>query len=159
MPWYFFLVFPQLKKCTLTISSAVFVNCNAMSDPDLDKIRFHLFLTAFTRGGGEGAQEEKRGLNQSQQEGTKKPQYLNSHKIFFVICIFYCKKKRTEETGMEEVLCLNHFQCFLSKPSEQLLADTPIPLILYLFLHQCREWVVTPYILVQMEDDLEFSIV
>lgn len=54
--------------------------------------------------------------------------------------------------------CLNHLQCFLSKPSEQLLADIPIPLILYLLLHQCRESVVTPYILAQVEDDLEFPI-
>lgn len=44
-----------------------------MSDPDLDKIRFPLFWAVFTRGGGEGTQEEKRVLNQSQEESTKKP--------------------------------------------------------------------------------------
>lgn len=54
-----------------------------MNDPDLDKIRFHLFLRASTKGGDEGTLQEQRGLNQNQQEGTKKPQYPNFHKNLF----------------------------------------------------------------------------
>lgn len=74
MPCYFSLFFPSLKKLPLQFFVGFFlVICNAMSDPDLDKIRFPLFWTVFTRGGGEGTQEEKRVLNQSQEESTKKP--------------------------------------------------------------------------------------
>jgi len=60
---------------------------------------------------------------------------------------------------MEEVLGLNHLQCFLNKQSGYLLACITIPLILYLLLHHCREWVITPYVLAQQEDNQEFLIV
>lgn len=101
MPCCFYFVLPQLKNFTLTISrkplGIFFVNSNAMSDPDLDKVRFLTFFWEPLQEVGVKQQWRntggERGLNQNQQESTRKAQYSNSHKMIFFVYIFHCKKK------------------------------------------------------------------
>lgn len=120
-----------------------------MSEPDLDKIRFYLFFESLYKRWGlsnsEGTLEREKGLIQNQEESTKKHNTQILTKFWFLIykilVFFHCKKKG-RRWGQKKLVwkkCLSKsLQCFLSKPLEQFLADIPVTLILYLFLHQCR---------------------
>lgn len=115
-----------------------------MSEPDLDKIRFHLFFESLYKRWGlsnsEGTLEREKGLIQNQEESTKKHNTQILTKFWFLIYkilgFFHCKKKG-RRWGQKKLVwkkCLSKsLQCFLSKPLEQFLADIPVTLILYLF--------------------------